>query len=108
MPRSAVRAAVSPLRRRDNFTDSSPLPLTGLLGPSATLTTPPHQPNVPDSELQGSLYTAPLFPLLRCLSQVQVHLAELTCALCLEAGFLTDLESSSLLKVYSRREQRAC
>ena len=79
------------------FHASPPEPLTGLVGPSATPTTPPHQPSAPDSELQGSLYTGPLFPLLCCLSQV--HLAELTCALCLEAGFLADRESSSLLKV---------
>lgn len=81
------------------FHASPPEPLTGLAGPSATPTTPPHQPSAPDSEVQGSLYTGPLFPLLCCLSQVQVHLAELTCALCLEAGFLADRESSSLLKV---------
>lgn len=69
----------APLRRRDNFTPTHPLfPLTGLLGLTATPTTPPHQPNVPDSELQGQFIHSPTVPAARCLSQVQVHLAELT------------------------------
>lgn len=81
---AAMHAAVSPLRRRDNLTDSSPLPLTGLLGP---LSHPDH-PSLTSLMFQTrncrAVYTQPHCSHARCLSQVQVHLAELTCALCLK------------------------